>query len=80
VSGTPVITSTAGSLREIVGEAGLTLKPLDVEAISKAIHTLDIDDTLRSDLSKRGLKRSVRFSADAYQDRVRDLYVRVLSW
>jgi glycosyltransferase involved in cell wall biosynthesis len=76
--GTPVITSNAGSLREIVGEAGLTVNPLDVEAISKAIRTLDIDDTLRSDLSKRGLKQSARFSANAYQDRVRDLYVRVL--
>jgi len=40
--GTPVITSTADSLRETVGEAGLTVKPLDVEAISKAIHTLDL--------------------------------------
>ena len=36
--GTPVIASNTSSLPELVGDAGLLVNPLDVEAITDAMH------------------------------------------
>jgi glycosyltransferase involved in cell wall biosynthesis len=76
--GTPVITSTGGSLPEVVGDAAIVVDPLDTEAIQKAIEKIDSDEALRLELSARGRAQSKRFSPDAYQKRIAEVYKRVL--
>ena len=43
-AGTPVVTSTAGSLPEVVGDAALTIAPGDADALADAIGRLLDDD------------------------------------
>ncbi len=59
--GTPVLHSTAGSLPEIVGDAGLAFDPLSVEAMRSAWLRLANDEPLRRSLAGRGLVRSERY-------------------
>jgi glycosyltransferase involved in cell wall biosynthesis len=60
--GVPVITSDAASLPEVVGEAGLTVSPLDVSALCEALRQVLSDPALHADLSARGRTRASRFS------------------
>ena len=45
-SGTPVISSNASSLPEVVGEAGIQIDPHDVDALHEGIRRLTEDDAL----------------------------------
>jgi len=76
--GTPVMASNAACLPEIAGDAALLVDALDVEAITKAIRTLDCDDDLRLDLQRRGPGQAKKFSPEKYQERVGALYRNVL--
>ncbi len=60
--GTPVLTSDRSSLPEVVGDAGLTVDPLDTAAITEGLERLVLDAGLRQDLRERGLERATRFS------------------
>lgn len=61
-SGTPVVTSNAGSLPEVVGEAGLLVDPCDVKALREALRRVLEDASLRDRLSALGLERSRLFT------------------
>jgi len=60
--GTPVVTSKAASLPEIVGDAGLMVAPTDGEALAEAMAQLWRDADLRRDLARRGLERARGFT------------------
>lgn len=60
--GAPVITSTAGALPEVVGDAALLVDPRSVTAISSAMDELIHSPWLGKDLSERGPVRAQRFS------------------
>lgn len=60
--GTPVITSQASSLPEVVGDAGLTVHPTDVDGLAQAIVDVVRDDDLHATLRKKGLQQAQRFS------------------
>ncbi|MBI2939214.1 MAG: glycosyltransferase family 4 protein [Chloroflexi bacterium] len=60
--GTPVVASRAGSLPEVVGEAGLLVDPTGPENIAGALARLIAQPSLRADLRERGLVRSQQFS------------------
>jgi len=60
--GTPVVSSTVTSLKEVVGDAAVAIDPLDVECIADAIDRVVADDDLRRDLSSRGLAQAAKFS------------------
>lgn len=60
--GVPVLASSAGSLPEVVGDAGLLFDPHDVAAMSAAILEISTNTGLRSELQKRALQRSSQFS------------------
>lgn len=62
VHGTPVVSSNIASLPEIAGKAALLVDPYSVDEIAEAIHRVLIDETLRSTLIKKGLKRASQFS------------------
>lgn len=63
--GTPVISSSAYSLSEVVGEGGILVDPADIQGFSSAIAEIYQSKTLRSRLIKRGTKRSLELKWDA---------------
>jgi glycosyltransferase involved in cell wall biosynthesis len=60
--GVPVLVSNAGSLPEVVGDAGLQVSPTDEEAMEAALYRLMTDPQLREALRERGLRQAARFS------------------
>lgn len=60
--GAPVIVGNRTSLPEVVGDAGLTVDPFDVDAIAGAIRRLLNDSTLRAELSQKGAERASTFT------------------
>jgi glycosyltransferase involved in cell wall biosynthesis len=67
--GTPVLCSATSSLPELVGDAALTVDPLDVDAISAGMARLAADADLRADLRERGRARAAAFTWDAAAER-----------
>jgi glycosyltransferase involved in cell wall biosynthesis len=60
--GTPVLASTAASLPEVVGDAGVLLEPDDVGQIAERLSYLTNDPGARRGLAERGLGRAKEFS------------------
>jgi len=57
--GTPVVSSTAGALPEVLGDAALLVDPYDAAALTEALEAAAHDDgTLR----RRGLQRAARYT------------------
>lgn len=71
---TAVLTSNAGGLPEVAGDAALRVEAEDVDAIRKGIQALDADDSLVAELERLGREQAGRFSVEAYETRVRSLY------
>lgn len=61
---TSVIASNTSSLPELVGDAGILVDPLDVDAIAQAMQTLAEDDRLRVQLGDRGVIQAQQFTWD----------------
>lgn len=61
-AGTPVLTSTAGPLPEVAGDAALCVDPYDVAAIADGMEQLVTDTGLYQRLREAGLRRSARFT------------------
>jgi glycosyltransferase involved in cell wall biosynthesis len=64
-SGCPVITTDAGSLAEVAGDAALTVDPEDPPAIAAAIRRLMFEPELRTELIARGKSRATQFTRQA---------------
>lgn len=62
--GTPVVTSNASSLPEVVGDAALQVHPERVEDLAAAMFQAAVDDTLRASLKTKGLTRAATFTWD----------------
>jgi glycosyltransferase involved in cell wall biosynthesis len=62
--GTPVVSSLATSLAEVVGDAAVAVDPLDVGSIAAGIDGIVGDEQLRRQLRARGLARAASFSWD----------------
>ena len=62
--GTPIITSNANGLVEVVGEAARLVDPTDVEEIAEALGHLLADEEARKRYSEKALERSARYSWD----------------
>ena len=73
-TGTPVIASDRSSHPEVVGDAGLLVDPLDVDAIADAMTRLADDQSLRERLVARGLERGRRFTLTAQTDLLLKVY------
>ena len=63
--GTPVLASRAGSLPEVVGDAGRFFEPTDVDAIAGSIRRLLDDPADRDRLARRALERARLYTWDA---------------
>ncbi|MDX2099454.1 MAG: glycosyltransferase family 1 protein [Leptolyngbyaceae cyanobacterium bins.59] len=60
--GVPVITSNTSSLPEVVGTAGITLSPNDLDGWCQALLRLYQDTDLRRELSQQSLQQAQKFS------------------
>ena len=71
---TPVLTSTAGSLPEVAGDAALMVDPYDTLAMRRAMIALDSDADLRAELIERGVRQAQKFGPEPYRARLAELY------
>jgi alpha-1,3-rhamnosyl/mannosyltransferase len=72
--GVPTVTSTGGSLPEVVGEAGITLDPHDVDAWAAALERVLLDDAEAARLREAGPRRAALFSWDRAARETWELY------
>lgn len=76
--GTPVITSDVSSLPEIAGEAAVLIDPYDIQALASCIAKVLNDETLKKDLSQKGLERARQFGWDKCARQTMEVYKSVL--
>lgn len=63
--GTPVLSSTAGSLPEVVGAAGVYFDPTDVEGMASALRGLLAEPSRRDRLARLAAERAAGYTWDA---------------
>jgi len=76
--GTPVITSTSGSLPEVAGESAVFVDPNDTEALVNAIEQVLTDRDLRQRLVEQGLRHVSKFSWERAAREVLKIYHKVM--
>lgn len=72
--GCPVITTTAGALPEVCGDAALLVEPRNPAALAAAVTRVLSDDDQRDQLVEAGRARVVRYSWDRMADEMLALY------
>lgn len=77
--GTPVVASSASSLPEVVGDAGLLPDPGDVGAIARALERAEDDETFRREAAVKGPARAAAFSWTSAARKTRTLFEEALS-
>ncbi len=78
--GLPLVSTSGGSLPEVVGEAGIVVPPKDSEALVEAIKILLDDQELRHRLGHEGRERVARhFPWEKTARNVSQIYYRLLS-
>jgi glycosyltransferase involved in cell wall biosynthesis len=73
-----VLASNAGSLPEVVGDAGLLFPPTDTGALATAMGQLMTDDRLRDTLSSRGKTRAATFTWRRAAEKTLETYEHAL--
>ncbi|MDA8058635.1 MAG: glycosyltransferase [Actinomycetota bacterium] len=76
-SGVPVVASSVGALPDVVGDAGLLVRPADPHALGAALARVLDEEGLWTDLRSRGLANAQRYSWAAVADLHLELYRRV---
>ncbi len=77
-SGTPVLTSSRGSLPEVAGDVGLLVDPEDVPAMTAGLERLLTDETFRERARREGPRRAAGFTWGKCVDRTVDVYRKVV--
>lgn len=77
--GAPVISSNSSSLPEVVGNAGLMVDPHDEDALCQAMLDVYSDDSLRQDMSLRGMERARSFTWQKWADQTVAVYQAAVS-
>lgn len=60
--GAPIATSNAAAMPEVIGDAGLTFDPDNVQEMAARITTLLVDPALRAELGRRAARRARSFT------------------
>jgi glycosyltransferase involved in cell wall biosynthesis len=74
--GVPVITSTAASLPEVVGDAAIQVEPLDVQGFADAMQSVLTDESLWQEFQWKGLQQAQYFSWDTAAQQLLEIYER----
>ncbi len=77
--GTPVVSSSAASLPEVVGDAGLLVPPDDAPALAEALRHVLTEPGLHAELRARGLYRAGEFTWQRTASLTRTVYEAVVS-
>ncbi len=75
--GTPVVASNAGSLSEVIGDAGIVHEPNDIEALARSMRDLLTVPELRENFVQRGLLRAKRFTWQETVRKTLEVYERM---
>jgi len=75
--GTPVITSDAGSLPEIVGDAGVKTGPEDISKMCREMKRLLEDDSYRDKMRELGLKRARDYTWENSAKKLMEIYNKI---
>jgi glycosyltransferase involved in cell wall biosynthesis len=76
--GTPVVSSNATSLPEVVGDAALLFDPYDVDGLAEALATVMGSIEVRRTLAEQGLRQAARFSNRRMAEQTLGVYEAVL--
>lgn len=76
--GTPVITSNISSIPEVVGDGGILIDPFNIESLMNSLENLLNNETLRSSLSVKALKRASNFSWEKTSEKTIEAYKSIL--
>lgn len=76
--GCPVLVGNQGALPEIVGDAGLTVDPYDVSAISDGMKEVLSDKELNRRMRERGIKQAAKYTWEKTARTVLDTYDSLL--
>lgn len=77
--GVPVVTTTAGAIPEVVGDAALLVPPGDVAALAEALLAAATDAAVRQRVTAAGATRAARFSWERAGSQMADLYRDLVS-
>lgn len=75
--GTPVISTTAGSLPEICGEAAVLVEPQDVDGLAEALSAVLSDAVIATKLGEHGRARAAGFTWEKTARETLEAYARV---
>jgi glycosyltransferase involved in cell wall biosynthesis len=75
----PVITASLGGASEQVGEAGVSVRPSDPDALAEAIIALSGDHKKRESLGRMAAERAATFSDASFYEALLSLYEEVTS-
>lgn len=78
-AGIPVVTTAAGAVPEVVGDAAEVVPVGDVDALAAAMATVLVDDERRRELIRLGHRNVERYSWDATADGMVELYERAVA-
>jgi glycosyltransferase involved in cell wall biosynthesis len=78
--GCPVVSSSGGSLREVVGEGGLLVPPGDERELARALVRVWCDAGLRAELAAKGRKQAARFTWERTAEQTRQAYRAAMGW
>lgn len=78
--GCPVITSKEGSLKEVAGNAAYYVDAYDVESIKNGINKVFNDESLRKELSEKGLDNVKKFSWKKTAEETLEVYKKVIEF
>ena len=76
--GTPVVTSNASSMPEVVGEAAFLVDPYDADSIADGMRQVLTNADLRATLVERGFERAKMYSWERSVRRIREIYSEVI--
>lgn len=77
--GCPVISSTAGSLAEVIADAALTIDPESISSIESGLTVMAENSAQRQQLVQRGLENAQRFNWDNNATQVMRIYRQAAS-
>jgi glycosyltransferase involved in cell wall biosynthesis len=77
--GTPIVAGNRTSLPEVAGDAALYCDPFNVPDIADKLSLISNNDSLRQELSAKGLERSRLFSWDRSAEKVWEVITHVAS-